>query len=156
MNAIQRSVRFGWWSLLCWLALGMALEALHGFKIGWYLDVVNETRRLQWRLAHTHGTLIALVNLLLAATGRGVAGLDRAATCLRWAGILMPVGFLAGGALAMGPDPGLPIVLVPVGAALLFAGVLLAARAMTAAAGASAAEPEPPRAEGKPGKRKEG
>ena len=70
MNANPRNLCFGWWSLLCWLSLGMVLEALHGFKIGWYLEVTSEARRLQWSLAHAHGTLIALVNIAFAATVR--------------------------------------------------------------------------------------
>lgn len=132
MNASRRSLGFGWWSLLCWLALGMVLEALHGFKIRWYLDVANEARRLQWNLAHAHGTLIALVNIAFAVSIRAAAHAEplaaRASACLRWAGILMPVGFLLGGAFAMGGDPGYAIVLVPIGGVLLFAGVLFAAR----------------------------
>ena len=42
-DALSRHhLRFGWWSLLVFLSLGIALETLHGFKIGWYLDVANE------------------------------------------------------------------------------------------------------------------
>ena len=41
----------------------------------------------------------------------------------------MPAGFLLGGLVAYGPDPGFGIVLVPIGGALLFSGVLIAARA---------------------------
>ena len=54
---------FGWWALLIFLALGIVLEMLHGFKVGWYLNVENESRRLMWNLAHSHGTLLAFVNL---------------------------------------------------------------------------------------------
>lgn len=132
METIRSNRHFGWWSLLCWLALGIVLEALHGFKVGWYLDVVNDGRRLQMSLAHTHGTLIALVNLAFAATVPAdvAAKLTGAAKCLRLAGILMPVGFLFGGIFAYGADPGFAVVLVPVGAVLLFAGVLMTARAL--------------------------
>lgn len=138
MNATERNLTFGWWSLLCWLSVGLVLEALHGFKVGWYLDVVHEARRTQLTLAHTHGTLIALANLAFAATVRPGAGsparIVRASWCLRWAGILMPAGFLLGGVFVMGADPGLPVVLVPVGGVLLFLGVLLAARIIAAGA----------------------
>jgi len=128
MDPTHRNRSFGWWSLLCWLSLGLVLESLHGFKVGWYLDVANEARRLQLSLAHTHGTLIALANLAFAATARaGAARIARAGACLRWAGILMPTGFLFGGLFALGPDPWFAIVLVPVGGLLLFAGVLLTA-----------------------------
>jgi hypothetical protein len=127
LDVWQRSRSFGWWSLLCWLTLGMALEALHGFKLGWYLDVGQEARRLQLTLAHSHGTLLALVNLLFAATlrDRDAARLVRAGLCLRTAGVLMPVGFLGGGLWPLGNDPGVAVVLVPLGGLLLFCGVLL-------------------------------
>ena len=32
-------LRVGWWALLLFLSAGIALEALHGFKAGFYLDV---------------------------------------------------------------------------------------------------------------------
>jgi len=144
-NPLLRSRSFGWWSLLCWLTLGIALEAMHGFKVGWYLDVVNDGRRLQLTLAHTHGTLLALMNILFAISLRSDAGpvqlLARASTCLKWAAILMPIGFLLGGIMAIGADPGFAIVLVPIGGLLLFVGVLCAARAATAPASTAAAPP---------------
>lgn len=128
--------RFGWWSLLVWLALGLLLEALHAFKAGWYLDVGNDARRLLLTLAHVHGTLLALVQLAFAATmPAGAPRLGRAASCLRWAAVLMPLGFLAAGVFALGADPGLAIVLVPVGGVLLLVGVFLAASAASARAG---------------------
>src|SRR5262249_51651126 len=64
----RRHLRFGWWTLLVYAALGLALEALHGFKVAASLDVDNDTRRLMWRLAHTHGTLLAAINTLFALT----------------------------------------------------------------------------------------
>src|SRR5882757_6559314 len=67
---IRRHLRFGWWTLLIFLTAGLALEALHGLKIGAYLNVSNETRRLMWTLAHAHGTLLGLVHLGFAATIR--------------------------------------------------------------------------------------
>jgi hypothetical protein len=161
MHPTHKNQSFGWWSLLCWLALGMVLEAMHGFKVGWYLDVANEARRLQLSLAHTHGTLIAVVNLVFALAFRGAEHpADRLRTpsfCLRWAGILMPAGFLLGGLFPMGPDPGFAVALVPVGGLFLFAGVLQAARALPAPggqAGAPAAPTPPAHPEPRPGKGK--
>jgi hypothetical protein len=144
MDPIERCRRFGWWSLLVWLGLGLVLEALHGFKVGWYLGVVNDGRRLQLTLAHSHGVLLALVALAFVATVRpaDVAKAARIGACLRWAGVLMPAGFLLGGVFANGADPGLPIVLVPIGGLLLFTGVLTAALAVQAP-GAPQAEPPP-------------
>ncbi|MEO5617278.1 MAG: hypothetical protein ABIS67_05875, partial [Candidatus Eisenbacteria bacterium] len=56
------------------------------------------------------GTLLALVNLAFVATVRVPAGahrLGRAGWCLRWAGMLMPLGGSCSAACSqMGPDPG--------------------------------------------------
>ena len=41
----RRHLRVGWWSLLAFATLGLALESLHGFKVRAYLDVSSETRR---------------------------------------------------------------------------------------------------------------
>lgn len=126
-------LRFGWWSLLAFLTLGVALEALHGFKIGWYLDVSNETRRLMWTLAHAHGTLLALVHIAFGLTARATAGPAwprYASPCLTGATILLPGGFFLGGVYVYDGDPGLGILLVPVGALLLFAAVGSTARAV--------------------------
>src|SRR5205823_13348166 len=57
----------GWWALLLFLSLGIALETLHAFKAGFYLDPSHRLRRLLWTLAHAHGTLLALVNIAFAA-----------------------------------------------------------------------------------------
>src|SRR5436189_859218 len=119
----DRNLRFGWWSLLVFLSLGAALETLHGFKIGWYVDVGNETRRLMFTLAHAHGTLLALVNIAAGLTGRNV---DRfslrpsVSFALIWAAILLPAGFFLGGIVIYDGDPGLGVWLVPIGALLLF------------------------------------
>ena len=65
---VRRHMRFGWASLLAFLTLGLALEGLHGLKVGWYLDVASSTRRLMFTLGHAHGTLLALVNIAYALT----------------------------------------------------------------------------------------
>ena len=119
----DRNLRFGWWSLLIFLLFGGALETLHGFKIGWYLDVGNEMRRLMFTLAHAHGTLLALVNIAAGLTARSVARFDlrpSISSVLIWAAILLPVGFFLGGVVTYGGDPGLGVWFVPVGAILLF------------------------------------
>jgi hypothetical protein len=121
------NVRFGWWSLLVFLSLGGCLETLHGFKIGWYVDVGNEMRRLMFTLAHAHGTALALVNIAAGLTARTTQGFElrsSVAFSLIWAGILFPAGFFLGGIVTYGGDPGLGIWLVPVAAVLLFYAVL--------------------------------
>src|SRR5438874_3781435 len=119
----DRNLRFGWWSLLVFLSLGGVLETLHGFKVGWYVDVGNETRRLMFTLAHAHGTLLALVNIAAGLTGRKVDrfGLRPSVSlALIWAAILLPAGFFLGGIVIYDGDPGLGVWLVPIGALLLF------------------------------------
>jgi uncharacterized membrane protein len=119
----HRNLRFGWWSLLVFLSLGGALETLHGFKIGWYVDVGNETRRLMFTLAHAHGTLLALINIAAGLTALKVDRFElrpSVSFALIWAAILLPAGFFLGGIVIYDGDPGLGVWLVPVGAILLF------------------------------------
>ena len=135
--AAQRHVRFGWWALLTFLSLGIVLESLHGFKVGWYTEVANETRRHLWTLAHAHGTLLALVNLVFGLTlqARGApsgARLRMGSRCLLAGSVLIPLGFLLGGAFIYAGDPGLGILLLPFGAALLLVAVLIVALAQGA------------------------
>ncbi len=131
---VRRHLCVGWWSLLGFLSLGIVLETLHGFKIGWYLDVYNENRRLQWTLSHAHGTLLALVQIAFAVCLRSwsvpvTRELQIGSRCLIAGGILLPAGFFLGGLFIYDGDPGLGVLLVPVGALLLLVGVFAAARA---------------------------
>ncbi len=132
----RRHQVFGWWALLVFLTLGLVLESLHGFKVPAYVRVSNETRRLMWTLGHAHGTLLALVNLAFASGLQAAAGWQRqskvfASNTLIVASIFMPAGFLLGGAFIYSGDPGLGILLVPLGGILLFTTVLLTALAVT-------------------------
>lgn len=132
-DCTRRHLRFGWWALLCFLTLGIVLEGMHGFKVGWYLNVENETRRLMWTLAHAHGTLLAMVNLafglsLTVLPLKRPRTLVAASRCLLGASVLLPAGFFVAGIYSVAGDPGLGIVLVPLGALLLIVGVLLIAR----------------------------
>ncbi|MDB6053912.1 MAG: hypothetical protein JWN25_1435 [Verrucomicrobiales bacterium] len=128
----KRHLLVGWWSLLIFLTLGLALELLHGFKIGAYLNVSNETRRLLWTLAHAHGTLLGLVNLAFCATLRMLPDWPAhsrklASGFLLSATLLMPAGFFLGGVRVYGGDPGPTILLVPAGGLLLLVSVLMTA-----------------------------
>src|SRR5207245_9394239 len=78
MNYARRHLRIGWWSLLVFATLGLVLESLHGFKVRAYLDVSNETRRLMWTLAHAHGTLLGVVNVLFGLTLRAAPSMAEA------------------------------------------------------------------------------
>jgi hypothetical protein len=119
----DRNLGFGWWSLLIFLSLGAILETLQGLKIGWYLDVGNETRRLMFTLAHAHGTLLAVVNIAAGLTARTLERFilrPSVSFALIWAAILLPAGFFLGGIVIYDGDPGLGVWLVPIGAGLLF------------------------------------
>ncbi|MFK7990384.1 MAG: hypothetical protein AB8I08_30460 [Sandaracinaceae bacterium] len=124
---VRRHLFWGWWSLLVFLTLGIGLEALHGFKVGYYLDVSNEVRRLMWTLAHVHGAALALVHVAFAGTLHvGVlrrGGVVLASRLLSAAGVLLPLGFFLGGFGIAGGDPGVGVALVPLGALALFVAV---------------------------------
>jgi hypothetical protein len=133
MSLTLRHLRFGWWLLLVSATVGLALEAMHGFKLGWYLSVASETRRMLLTLAHAHGVLLGLVNIAFGVSVRAIGGEEthwarRASPCLIAAGVLLPSGFALGGVVLYGADPGLGIALVPVGAVLLLTGLYLSAR----------------------------
>jgi hypothetical protein len=127
MNYSTRHLRFGWWALAIYVLLGIVLETMHGFKIGWYLDVGNEVRRLMFTLGHFHGTMLALVNIAAGLTTRAIDGFrikPSVSWALIWAAILLPVGFLSGGFLTYDGDPGNGVWLVPIGALLMLYGVI--------------------------------
>lgn len=131
-DCIGRHLRFGWWSLFVFLSLGILLEVMHGLKIGWYLDVSNETRRLMFTLAHAHGTLIALIHVAFAFTLTRLPdwasrSRDFASRCLIGSSLLLPGGFFIGGIWIYEGDPGLGVLLAPIGGFLLAAAVLLTA-----------------------------
>src|SRR5262249_6924567 len=87
-------------------------------------------RRSMWTLAHAHGTLLALIQIAFAAGlahfGVWTAGrLKLASFFLLDAAVLIPLGFFLGGLLPTEGDPWLGILLVPIGALLLFAAVVM-------------------------------
>ena len=133
---IRRHLRFGWISLLVFLSLGVFLEAMHGFKVGWYLDGRNEARRLLFTLAHAHGTLLALVHIAFGVTAHVLEiprsrAMNLASIGLRLALVLIPAGFFLGGLWPQGGDPGPMVLLVPLGAPLLVAAVVVVAARTT-------------------------
>ena len=133
---VRRHLRIGWWALLLFITLGITLEALHGFKIGWYLDGRNESRRLMWTLAHAHGTLFALIHIAFGVTAHVMEiprtrAMTLASIGLLLAIILVPAGFFLGGLWPHGGDPGPMVLLVPLGAPLLVAAVVVVASRTT-------------------------
>jgi hypothetical protein len=126
----ERHFLVGWAALLLFLSMGAFLEAMHGLKLGLYLDPNVKLRREMWRLAHAHGTLLALVQLAFAwgltHFGRWTEGRLRLASFfLIDAVVLVPLGFFLGGLFPSESDPWVGVYLVPIGALLLFVGVAL-------------------------------
>lgn len=131
-QTVSKHLAVGWWLVVVSIALGTALEALHALKLGLYLDVANETRRLLWTLAHAHGALLGLVNVAFASSlprlaALAPAGRSLASRALLAGSLLLPAGFFLGGVFVYEGDPGLAVLLAPVGAALvLLAAVVIA------------------------------
>lgn len=126
---IGRMMLQGWASIAVWMAFGLLLEGLLGFKIPPYLDDLQ--RRELFRLAHTHGTFLGVVLIVAALCGRrGAAVPPRPArTALRAGSLVMPLGFLLAGVWHPEGDPGLAIWLVPPGALLVIFGAIVMAMA---------------------------
>ena len=131
---VRWHLQFGWWALLVFVTLGFVLEGLHGFKVSWYLSVTSQVRREMWTLAHAHGTLLALVNIVFGLVARADPAaqdsLGAASRFLLTASILLPSGFFLGGAVIYGGDPGLGILLVPLGGVSLIIAIFRTARKM--------------------------
>lgn len=127
---VRRHLRYGWATVCAFVVFGLVLDGLHAFKVGLYLDVGTETRRLMWTLAHAHGLGLAILHLLLAGTLRtgaltvATVRLARASAWLVWAGVLIPVGFFLGGLAPQGSDPAIGVFLVPIGGLALLASVI--------------------------------
>jgi hypothetical protein len=129
----RRHFKIGWWSLFVFVCLGIVLEGMLAFRVGWYMDVGdNETHRLMLRLGHAHGTLLSVLNIAFAASLARLSlpayARALASRCLTAATLLVPGGFILGGLVTHGPEPGLGIVLLPVGAILLLFGIFQVAR----------------------------
>jgi hypothetical protein len=129
---VDRHLRVGYWALSLYVVLGAVLELMHAVKAPLFVDVGNETTRLLLRLAHAHGTLLSLVNIVYALTirVRPQAARPAASAALLAALVLLPGGFFLGAIWAHGGDPGLGVVLVPGGALALVLGAGFVARAL--------------------------
>ncbi|MDQ3116304.1 MAG: hypothetical protein M3Q86_06790 [Verrucomicrobiota bacterium] len=117
-------IRQGWISLAGWIVFGLLIEGLIGFRSPVLLD--DSIRRDMFRLAHAHGTLLNLVLIAAAICARlDLIRLGRVISLgLRAAVVLLPGGFLFGGIWHFKDDPGVAILLVPVGAVLLLTAAL--------------------------------
>jgi hypothetical protein len=119
----------GWVSVAAWMAVGLLLEGLLGYKIPAYLD--DPQRRELFRLAHTHGAFLGLVVIVYAlSAGRlGDKVPASARRALRIGAVAMPLGFFLAGVWHPEGDPGPAIWLVPPAGLLLIYGVISAALA---------------------------
>lgn len=127
-----KHLAFGWWLVVASIGLGTALEALHALKLGLYLDVANETRRLLWTLAHAHGALLGLLNVAFATSLPKLGSLSEggralASGALVAGSLLLPAGFFVGGVFVYEGDPGLAVLLAPLGALLVLVGAVVIA-----------------------------
>jgi hypothetical protein len=128
--------RLGWWMLALFAGGGLVLESLIGLRTPWLLDVGMETRRVMFRLAHAHGALFGLVHvafatswhagLLAAVEPDGLRGPSR---LLTFGSVCVPLGFALGGSWFVEADPGLGVLLVPIGALAVVAALISIARA---------------------------
>lgn len=115
-------LRQGWASIVIWMAMGLLMEGLLGYKAPDYLS--DPQRRELFRLAHSHGNLLGLILIASAWTARRYGFPPRLAQiALQIGAAMMPVGFLLAGIWHREGDPGPAIWLVPPGALLTIFGV---------------------------------
>lgn len=128
----RRHLALGFGGLALFVLLGLALEGLHAFKVGFYLDQDQVTRRLLLRLSHAHGGVLSIVHLAfgLAAGRHPEVAQPLASRALILGLVLVPAGFALGALGATASDPGLLVLLVPAGAVALLYGLIATARAL--------------------------
>lgn len=123
LNDLFAMLRQGWISVACWMAVGLLLEGLLGYKAPSYLNDVQ--RRELFRLAHSHGTLLGVVLIVAALTAQRYGLPPRVAQlALRVGAVMMPAGFLLSGIWHPEGDPGLAIWMVPPAALLVIFGAV--------------------------------
>jgi hypothetical protein len=137
---MRHHMRVGWHGLLIFGALGTMLEVLHAWKNPAYLGAGSEMRRLMWTLAHAHGIGLSLLQIAYAATlvvafqlQTLTLRLQRASRLLDASTLLMPLGFFLGGAVTYDSDPGIGVILVPLGALSFLAAAFFVALDLPAA-----------------------
>jgi len=114
----------GWFSLAFWLSLGLLLEGLIGFRAPAYLQ--DATRRELFRLAHAHGAILSMLLLIvvLYLNKHLIAPPPLAVWSLRIGVVLMPLGFLLGGAWHYESDPNPLVIAAPFGGLLIIFGII--------------------------------
>lgn len=121
----KRHKRYGWTALFLFLSFGSLLEGLLGFKsISLLMDPL---RRELWSLAHFHGAMLAIINLVYSQWANNIAVSQQniASWSLIFGSILLPLGFFLGGVAHLEADPSLGIFLVPIGTLMLLYTIFL-------------------------------
>ncbi|UJR80970.1 hypothetical protein [Sandaracinus amylolyticus] len=121
--------RVGWTALLAWALFGLALEAMHGFKIGAYLD--DALARELLVLAHAHGVGLSLVVLVFGEAGTPLFdhGDHGAMRALHIGALIVPLAFALSSIAHPEGDPNVIVWLVPIGAVLVIYAIARAALA---------------------------
>lgn len=125
LNLDKRHRRYGWTALFLFLSFGSLLEGLLGFKsVGLLMDPL---RRELWSLAHFHGAMLAIINLVYSQWAENISVNQQniASWLLIFGSILLPLGFFLGGIAHLEADPSLGIFLVPIGTLMLLYTILL-------------------------------
>jgi hypothetical protein len=120
----DRIAKQGWVSLALWMSIGLLLESLMAYKAPSYLNDLQ--RRELFRLAHAHGSALALLLVVVAIWIRTVELKTSPLTILtlRFGATFLPIGFLTAGIWHPEGDPGVAIWLVPVSALALIFGII--------------------------------
>lgn len=116
-----------WFGLLFWMSVGLLFEGLIGFRSPAYLQ--DPLRRELFRLAHAHGTVLSILLLVvnLYLVNGLIAPPKVAIRALQTGVLIMPLGFLLGGAWHYESDPNFLIFLSPLGGLLIIFGIAAAA-----------------------------
>jgi hypothetical protein len=113
--------RYGWALVAAGVAAGTAVESLLGFKSAAFL--LDPLRRELWTIAHFHAAFLGIVNLAYArGADAGALSAGARVACsraMRIGSLLLPAGFFLGGLSHFEGDPGIGILLSPVGALLV-------------------------------------
>lgn len=117
----KRHLRLGWSLFFVAMTFGLTLESLLGFKVEFLM--LAPIRREFWSLAHFHGALFGLVNLVYVLWAENdylsPKLTTHASLSLAAGSVLLPLGFFLGGLIHYEGDPGLGFVLIPIGAVCL-------------------------------------
>ncbi len=107
-----------------WMSFGLLLEGFIGFRVPSYMSV--EVRRELLQLAHTHGTLLSLILIVIAISAKCelIFPSKLAILVLRIGSVLMPLGFLFGGIWLIKDEPNPAIFLAPLGGLLMIFGIV--------------------------------